>query len=70
MVETELHLDALGSGLCFAANFLVRRFKGAQAADFVHDAFRVQFVLQPLQCAVDWLSFTNNYFWHENLSFP
>ena len=44
---------------------LRRRLESAQTADFLKNAFGVQFVFQPLQCAIDRFTFADNHFWHQ-----
>src|SRR5450432_3100448 len=67
-IEAELHLAALGVRLRLALQALRRSFISAKTTDLVHDALGIHLGLEPLQRAVDRLSFTNGYFWHGNLS--
>ena len=63
-IESELGTPALGVRFRFAADFLIGRFKRAQASHFLQDTFGVQFVLETLQRPIHWLTFSNDYFWH------
>jgi hypothetical protein len=64
--KAELGPAALGIRLHFAAVLLIRRLERAQSAHFLENTFRIELVLQPLQRAVDRLTFANEYFWHRN----
>src|SRR2546423_1291710 len=63
--ETELGPGALGVVLRFAAVLLIRRLESAQTAHFFENALGIKLVLQPLERAIDWLTFANQYFWHQ-----
>jgi hypothetical protein len=62
--KTELCPTALGIVFRFAAVLLVRRLESAQTAHFLENALGIELVLQPLEGAIDWLTFANEYFWH------
>src|SRR5438309_8604857 len=63
--KTELCPTALGVVFRFAAVLLVRRLESAQTAHFFENALGIKLVLQPLERAIDWLTFANEYFWHQ-----
>jgi hypothetical protein len=63
-IETKLRPASLGVRLHFAAVLLRRGFESAQTAHFLENALGIQLILQPLQSAIDWLTFANEYFWH------
>src|SRR6266404_4151020 len=63
--KAELCPAALGVVLRFAAVLLVRRLKSAQAAHFLENTLGIKLVFQPLECAIHWLTFANEYFWHQ-----
>ena len=63
-MKSKLHSAALGVGFGLATMLLRRRLEGAQTADFLENSLGIQLVLQPLQCAIDRFTFTNNHFWH------
>src|SRR5437588_8410074 len=65
-IESELHSAALRVGFCLAAMLLRRRLEGAQTADLLENTLGIQLVFQPLQCAIDRFTFTNNHFWHQS----
>ncbi len=64
-IESELHSAALRVGFCLAATLLRRRLEGAQTANLLENTLGIQLVFQPLQCAIDRFTFTNNHFWHQ-----
>src|SRR5213592_2558887 len=45
---------------------LRRRLEGAQTADLLENTLGIQLVFQPLQCAIDRFTFTNDHFWHQS----
>src|SRR5438874_13792882 len=61
--KTELGPAALGVILRFAAVLLIRRLESAQTAHFLENTLGIKLVFQPLECAIDWLTFANEYFW-------
>ena len=63
-IEAVLHFGAFSVGLGFTTGFLGRRLKSAQATHFIHDSLGVQLRFQPLDRAVDRLSFANDDFGH------
>jgi hypothetical protein len=66
-IKPKLRPSALGVGLGFPPALLIGRLKGPQAPDFFQNTLGIKLVLQALERAVDWLPFTNNYFWHGSL---
>src|SRR6266404_2849835 len=63
--KAELGPAALGVVLRFAAVLLVRCLKSAQAAHFLENTLGIKLVFQPLERAIHWLTFANEYFWHQ-----
>ena len=63
-IETNLQLGALGVVFCFAADALNGSFESTKATDFIHQTLRIDLALQSLEGAIDWLTFTNDYFRH------
>jgi hypothetical protein len=64
-IKSELGSTALGVGFGFATMLLRRRLEGAQTADLLENALGIQLVFQPLQRAIDGLTFANDHFWHQ-----
>jgi len=64
-IKSELGSTALGVGFGFATMLLRRRLEGAQTADLLKNSLGIQLVLQPLQRAIDGLTFANDHFWHQ-----
>ena len=56
-IKSKLGPTALGVGFGFATMLLRRRLEGAQTADLLENALGIQLVLQPLQRAIDGLTF-------------
>src|ERR1700686_2982314 len=65
-IEAKLQFAAFGSQLCFAADLLRRRFESTQTANPFHDPFGVQLFLHPFERSIDRLTFSHNYFGHNN----
>jgi hypothetical protein len=63
-IEAKLRSSAFRVGFGLAPALLIRRFKCSQPADFLENSLSIELVLQALERPVDWLTFTNNYFWH------
>ena len=63
-IETNLQLGALGVVFGFAAHALNGSFESTKATDFIHQTLRVDLALQSLESAVDWFTFSNDYFRH------
>jgi hypothetical protein len=64
-IKTKFRAPAFRVGLGFAAALLRRRLKRPQTPHFIEDALRIKLALQPLECSIHRLTFSNNNFWHQ-----
>jgi|GEM_PF-1933886 len=68
-IETNLQLLTLRVGFRFATSALDWSFKGTQTTNFVKNSFLIQFRLETFESAINRLTFSNCYFWHENFTY-
>jgi len=67
--ETNLQLLTLRVGFRLAAGPLRRSLERTQTTDFVKNSFLIELRLKTLESTINRLTFTNNYFWHENFTY-
>jgi len=63
-IEAELNAATLGVRSGLAAMFLRRRLEGAQTADLIENALRVELAFEPLQRAIHRFTPANDHFCH------